>query len=100
MANVGRPKGSPNKVSALVKENVLHVFDQMGGVRTMTEWAKENRTEFYKLYARLLPTEATINVRSGDASALSDEDLANIAAGSREGTAGEKAGAEVPSSVH
>lgn len=99
MAGPGRPKGSLNKVSAQVKENVLHVFDQMGGVRKMTEWAQENTTEFYRIYARLLPTEATVNVQRA-AAELSDADLARIATGGREGTVGEADGAEVSSSVH
>lgn len=100
MAGPGRPKGVPNKLSAQVKENVVHVFEQMGGVKKMAAWAELNQTEFYKLYARLLPTEATLNVRNIDAADLSDADLANIASGSSEGIAGEADSAEVPTSVH
>ena len=32
-------------------------FEQSGGFEDLTAWAKENRTEFYKLYARLIPVE-------------------------------------------
>lgn len=55
----GRKKGTPNKLSSTVKDNVIAVFDDIGGREDMAEWAKDNRTEFYKLYAKLLPTEVT-----------------------------------------
>lgn len=53
----GRQKGTPNKVSGTVKDNVVAVFDGIGGVATMTVWAKSNETEFFKLYSKLLPIE-------------------------------------------
>lgn len=49
-------------MGATAKENVVAVFTRLGGTATMAEWAKENRTEFYKLYAKLIPTEATVTV--------------------------------------
>lgn len=51
----GRPKGVPNKISGGVRSNVVAVFDRIGGREAMAEWAMENKTEFYKLYAKLLP---------------------------------------------
>ncbi len=53
----GRTKGTPNKVSGTVKDNVIEVFEGIGGIATMMEWAKQNQTEFYRLYARLLTRE-------------------------------------------
>jgi hypothetical protein len=53
----GRQKGTPNKVNATVKDNVLAVFNRLGGTAQMATWATENQTEFYRLYARLIPTE-------------------------------------------
>lgn len=90
----------PNKLSGQVKENVVHVFDQLGGVTKMAAWAEENQTEFYRLYARLLPTEATLNVTHARVGELTDAELAAIAAGSRQGIADEASSAEVPASVH
>jgi hypothetical protein len=55
--NGGRKKGTPNKSSASVKAAFLLAFDAAGGDTALAEWAKANRTEFYKLYAKLLPTE-------------------------------------------
>lgn len=53
----GRQKGTPNKVSSTVKQNVIEVFDTLGGVGAMAKWAENNQTEFYRLYARCLPHE-------------------------------------------
>jgi hypothetical protein len=33
------------------------VFENIGGVEHLTEWAKANPTEFYKIAARLIPQE-------------------------------------------
>jgi len=55
----GRPKGSLNKVSATAKENIIAVFTRLGGTAAMADWARENQSDFYKLYARLLPVEHT-----------------------------------------
>jgi hypothetical protein len=56
----GRKPGSKNKVSRTVKENVIACFDAIGGISAMTEWAKANPTEFFRLYGRLLPIETQI----------------------------------------
>jgi hypothetical protein len=53
----GRPKGSRNKVTNTAKENIIAVFTRLGGTAEMAKWAEDNQTEFYKLYARLIPTE-------------------------------------------
>ena len=34
-------------------------FDNLGGVPRMALWAEENPGDFYKLYARLLPSQAS-----------------------------------------
>lgn len=95
----GRTKGTPNRISATVRENVIEVFDRLGGVRKMAEWAGENATEFYRLYARLLPTETTVNIHR-DARELSDADLADIATGRSDGIIGATPSPQEPSSVH
>ena len=58
----GRKKGTPNKVTATVKEVFMETFDKMGGVPRMIAWADEEPAEFYKLYARLIPTEAKVDL--------------------------------------
>lgn len=79
-ALTGRPKGTPNKLGAAVKSNVVAVFDQIGGRDKMAEWAKENLGDFYKLYARLIPTEIIAQVDMRDANEYSDDELLAIAA--------------------
>lgn len=53
----GRTKGTPNKATAAVREALLIGFDKVGGMKAFTAWGKENQTEFYKLWAKLLPQE-------------------------------------------
>lgn len=55
----GRSKGTPNKLSSGAKANIEAVFQKIGGQAEMAKWAKDNQTEFYKLYARLLPHQVT-----------------------------------------
>ena len=57
-------KGSPNKVGAEAKENIVAVFTRLGSTAAMAKWAEDNKTEFYKLYARLIPAavEGTVEV--------------------------------------
>jgi len=53
----GRQVGTPNKVTAIFKEAVRTVYEDIGGNTAFAEWAKENPTEFYRIAARLIPTE-------------------------------------------
>lgn len=52
-----RPVGSKNKIQASARENVLCVFNRLGGTAYMAAWARENPTDFFKIYARLVPQE-------------------------------------------
>lgn len=53
----GRKKGTPNNITHLVKHSIIDAFKALGGLDGFVEWGKENRTEFYKIYAKLLPAE-------------------------------------------
>jgi hypothetical protein len=53
----GRPKGAKNILGGQAKENIAAVFTRLGGTAAMADWAKDNKSEFYKLYIRLLPVE-------------------------------------------
>lgn len=91
----GRPKGSVNKISEIAVDNVVKVFDKLGGVEAMAVWAADNLSEFYRLYSKLLPKEvnATVN-HVQKASELTDDELADIISGGSEGAAKTKAGAK------
>lgn len=61
-AGMGRIKGSKNKLPQEVKAAIQTVFDDMGGTKRFQEWAEDNLTEFYKLYAKLLPKNIHVDV--------------------------------------
>lgn len=56
----GRPPGMPNKTTKAIKEAFIEAFDKIGGVPALVAWGEENQTEFYKLAARLIPTETHV----------------------------------------
>ena len=58
----GRQKGTPNKTTAKVKEAMELAFEGIGGVPALIKWADGNKTEFYKLFVKLLPVQVDANV--------------------------------------
>ena len=88
-----RPKGVPNKIGAQAKENIVAVFTRLGGTAAMADWARNNQTEFYRLYARLIPSESMAQVNVRDAEDLSTEELlAIVCAGQPQGQLAEPDG--------
>lgn len=63
--NAGRPKGSYGETGRAVQAAMLAAFEGIGGTKTFTAWAKDNQTEFYKLWARQLPLEAAMPQSGG-----------------------------------
>lgn len=61
-AGKGRVKGSKNKATVAVKEALSAAFEGLGGVPKLQTWASENQTEFYKLWAKMMPTQIDANV--------------------------------------
>lgn len=55
----GRKKGVPNKTTTAAREAFNLAFAGLGGVKRLQAWAEANETEFYKLYARLIPIDHT-----------------------------------------
>lgn len=53
----GRKPGSMNKTTATVKAALTEAFERLGGVPALQRWAKSEPTEFYKLWAKMLPVE-------------------------------------------
>lgn len=53
----GRPKGSPNRLSASVKEMILGALDDLGGQAWLTEQAQADPRAFMSLLGRILPSE-------------------------------------------
>ena len=44
---------------------MLEAFNQMGGTQALLVWGMENQTEFYKIAARLIPTEMNVAGKDG-----------------------------------
>lgn len=55
----GKPKGTKSKLTASAKEAFQIAFEKLGGAEALSKWAKSNQTDFYKLFARLIPTDVT-----------------------------------------
>lgn len=57
----GRQKGTPNKLTATVKEAFQAAFDelQQDPATKLSAWGKENPTDFYKVASKLIPTEVS-----------------------------------------
>lgn len=75
----GRLAGTPNKTTASVRKVFEQAFDGIGGVESLIKWGAVNRTEFYKLYGRLIPVDATITRIIRGADDLTDDELQNLA---------------------
>ena len=84
----GRKKGAKNKIPAHAKENITAVFGSVGGTAEMAKWARENRTEFYKIYARLIPVEQHVSGSLGTYEAIPVEQRDDLVANPVESTAG------------
>ncbi len=57
----GRPKGSLNKVTRSVKEAIEEAFERRGGVDALLTWAAEEPSDFYALWAKLLPKNVAVD---------------------------------------
>jgi len=85
----GREKGTPNKLSKTAKENIAAVFDKLGGLESMAEWALENKTEFYRgIYPRMLPIDTHVSGSLGSYTAVpvSERDPLDAASGTPAGS--------------
>jgi hypothetical protein len=56
-AGRGRPKGSPNKIQAAVKEMVIQALDEAGGVDYLVTQSRDNPTAFLTLVGKVLPLQ-------------------------------------------
>lgn len=63
-AGPGRPLGSPNKITASVKESFYACFTELQGDPkvNLIAWAKKNPSLFYQLATKLIPTEIKGNL--------------------------------------
>ena len=73
-AGRGRKKGSQNKVTKEVKEVIGQCFDKIGGLESFAAWARNNRTDFYKLYSKLLPIQLQGTGANGEINIIVSKD--------------------------
>lgn len=75
----GRTKGVQNRLSVAAKEAFQLAFDDMGGPAALAIWGKSNKTEFYKLFSKLIPhyVEATMDFGDVSDKPLTDEEWAS-----------------------
>ena len=81
----GRQKGTQNKFTRTVKEAVLETFNKLQGDKrhNLFSWGKKHPTEFYKIAAKLIPTEITGGdgkplIPQADLSKLTDAELRTL----------------------
>lgn len=77
----GRPKGSLAPWSKKALKQIETVWRRLGGIEAMTTWASDNPSDFYKLWGRLLPSQATVDHRhrmQSDPANMTDADLLRI----------------------
>jgi len=56
----GRPPGSRNMSTAMLREAFLNAFDNLGGQEWLVKQAKKDPRTFVRCVAKMLPREATI----------------------------------------
>jgi hypothetical protein len=55
----GRPKGTPNKMTAAVKDMILAALQGVGGIDYLKEQAGKNPAAFLTLVGKVLPLQVT-----------------------------------------
>lgn len=56
------PGKRPERTGVAAKESLAEAFVRMGGIAGLVKWGKKNPTEFYRLWARLIPKEDSLTV--------------------------------------
>lgn len=58
----GRQKGTPNKVTATVRQSFTEAFHHVNqGPSSLAQWGRANPDKFYPLAAKLIPIDVTSN---------------------------------------
>lgn len=65
--NSGRPKGTPNKATAEVKEMLRQALSEVGGVAYLVQRAQDEKTAgaFLALVGKLIPNEVKAELSGG-----------------------------------
>ena len=74
-AGMGRPKGSPNKITKTIREAIEAAFSQAGAEEYLLRQAEANPQAFMTLLAKLLPAQIMAEVSTADASSVLPDGL-------------------------
>lgn len=68
----GRPKGTPNKLTKTVKEAFEIAFQDLQNEpgAKLSDWAKGNPTDFYRIASKLIPNELNATIKGNLAHAI------------------------------
>lgn len=69
----GRTKGTPNKLTASIKESIEAAFTEVGGVKYLVAQANNNPNAFLVLLGKVLPKDVTIEANITTHEATIDE---------------------------
>ena len=58
---IGRPRGTPNKLTAKARAALIETFDEIGGVEALSAWARKHRAAFYAIFFKGVPREREAN---------------------------------------
>ncbi len=61
----GRPRGTPNRTTASLKEALLNAFDEAGGEGWLVALARSDPRTFAGLLGRLIPREVQAQIEGG-----------------------------------
>ena len=70
----GRLSGVSNKFTGAFREAVQTVYEGLGGHTAFLEWARENKSDYYKIAARLIPGEMQIGNGAGNITVIVQRD--------------------------
>lgn len=90
----GRPKGSRHKLTEAFLKDLSQTWADVGAQAIKTVAAEDPAT-LIRVIASIMPKEAELTVRTLTAKQMSDDELANIASGSSDGTADEAEASQV-----
>jgi hypothetical protein len=67
----GREKGTPNKITLTVKEQIEKCYQEIGGDKAFSDWARANPEPFYvHIYPKIIPKDIHVSGTIGVAQLL------------------------------
>jgi hypothetical protein len=62
----GRTPGTVNRITRSFREAMLAAFDELGGAAHLTQWARENPSDYYRIFARMAPPGLPVRIEGLD----------------------------------